>query len=51
MPTVPTPTFDAYALVIGIGQYERLPRLTETVNDAQAMHNLLVNPPTAATAT
>lgn len=44
MPTIHSFAFNANALVVGIGKYERLPRLTRTANDAQDMYNLLIDP-------
>lgn len=40
----PASTFDAHALVVGIGQYQHLPRLTRTVNDARSVYDVLIDP-------
>jgi hypothetical protein len=40
----PASTFDAHALVVGIDQYQHLPRLTRTVNDARSLYDVLNDP-------
>ena len=42
--STPSPAFNAHALVVGVGKYERLSRLTRTANDAQDMYDLLIDP-------